>query len=935
MVRWRPTVLSLAFLVCCVTGVDAQTPTTGRTRVVGYAEEVKPLLTARCLSCHGPTAQKSGLRVDRRASLLRGGDSGEPSIVPGDGRRSALIRAISGSDPDRTMPAKGKRLSAGEVALLSAWVDQGAEMPESSGGGEAGRGPGLWSLRPLGSLDPPRLDDPWAANPLDAFVLDRLRRAGQQPSPPADRVTLIRRVYLVLLGLPPTPEEIDRFLSDERPEAYERLIDDALGRPEYGERWAQHWLDVIRWAENWGYETNAERPDAWPYRDWVIRSLNDDLPFDRFAFAQLAGDTIGDDAATGLLVAGPANLPGQIGKDEPSMRQARQDELDETVKTVSAAFLGLSVGCARCHDHKFDPVSQRDYYEMQAVFAGLRYGPRRLRGPEDDRWTARARVVKGELDVLRERLEAMRVELGLRNAVEPDRNTERFSPIRARSVRMSIRATSDGSRPSLFEFEVWSAAGEGSPTPDNVALAQKGSRASASSFALENQTRHPDNVIDGLWADGGRFPWTASAPGPAWIQVDLARDVLIDRIVWQRGFEGFPADYEIAVQGPEGDWATVAHSRDRMLHESDRRPPEQVALDGLAPGAVSELVGLVAKARDADAERRRLAAGPQVFAGAFQGAEPTYLLHRGDPMQRREAVAPDIPAVLGSLRLPQDADDAGRRVAFARWVASPDNPLTARVIVNRIWMHHFGDGLVETPSDFGRMGSPPSHPELLDWLAGELIRGGWSLKHVHRLILTSQAFRQAGAPRAAPMAADAGSRLLWRFPPRRLDAEAIRDSILRVSGALNPRRAGPGFDLFNQRGGLTDYIPRESRDSTHWRRMIYATKVRMKPVDIFGAFDCPDAGQMAPRRPRSITPLQALGLMNSEFVNQQAEIFAASVRAQAGPSMGDQVERAFRRALGRSPAGNELKPLEELGTRHGLVQVCRVLFNANEFVFVP
>lgn len=930
---WRPMVAALVAWALQAS-VAAQAPPEGAARPVDYAKDVRPILEAKCLSCHGPGTSKSGLRVDRRASLLKGGDSEEPSVVPGDGAGSVLIQAISGEDPGRKMPPKGEPLSKAQVDMLRAWVDQGAAMPDGpeEEAPAAAKSADHWSLHPVRPTAPPKIEDPWIANPIDTFVLERLRRSGLEPSSRTDPRTLIRRASLIVLGLPPTPEEIDGFLDAERADAdgaYGRLVDELLARPQYGERWAQHWLDVIRWAETWGYETNAERPEAWPYRDWVVRALNDDLPFDRFAFEQIAGDTVGSDAATGFLVAGPANLPGQIGKDEPSIRQARQDELDETIKTVNSAFLGLTVACARCHDHKFDPIAQRDYYAMQGVFAGLHYGSRRLRGEEDARWASRAVGAKEELESLRERLGAKRAELHLRKPIRPEHHEERFSPVVADAVRMAIHATNAG-RPSLFEFEVWSHA----DAPANVALASKGGRASASSFALENQTRHPDNLIDGLYETDDRFPWTAKEGGSGWVQVDLAAPTTIDRVAWQRGYEGFPVDFDIEVRRPDGAWIAVASARDRIIHEADRRPADKVALAGVEPAAVAELVGLVTAIRAADAEYHRLVAGPQAFSGVFGAPDQTYRLQRGDPMQRREVLAPDVPAVFGSLKLPEDADDAGRRVAFARWVASPENPLTARVIVNRVWQHHFGVGLVDTPSDFGRMGSAPSHPELLDWLAGEFVRGGWSLKKLHRLILMSSTFRQAAAPRPEALAKDADCRLLWRFPPRRMEAEAIRDSILRASGALNPQMYGPGFDFFNQKGGLTDYIPRESVDPPSLRRMIYATKVRMKPVDVFGAFDCPDAGQMAPRRPRSITPVQALGLLNSGFINRQAASFAKRVRDEAGPDPKAQVERAFLLAFGRHPAEGEAKALGGLAEKHGLEQVCRVLFNANEFVFV-
>ena len=942
MGRWRPRPLILVALLAAAPATDARATPPDPGPGVDYEQQVRPLLKARCVKCHGPDRQRSGLRVDRRASLLHGGDSGEPSVVPGDGANSPLVQAVAGEHAFLEMPPSGGPLATAEVALLRDWIDQGAEMPE---GAAVDAGPSVvahWSLQPLRPVRPPAIDDPWVANPIDAFVLARMRAEGLTPSPPADPHTLVRRVTLVMHGLPPDPEELERLVPDAgRPgvnaqaaipePAYRRWVDQVLDSPRYGERWAQHWLDVIRWAETWGFETNSARLDAWPYRDWVIRALNDDLPYDRFILEQLAGDTVGEDAATGLLVAGPANLPGQIGKDEESRRQARQDELDEVVKTVGAAFLGLTVGCARCHNHKFDPITQRDYYALQAVFSGLHYGSRRMRGPEDDRWTAEAGQLARELEGLRTGFESRRQSLGLRPAIDPGYHVDRFGPVEARAVRMTIHATQDGGRASLFELEVWGGEGSGAM---NVALAANGGTATASSFALENQTRHPENLIDGLTAADDRFPWIAREAGPAWVRVDLARPTTIDRVAWRRGSGTFPADYDIEVQQPEGAWIAVAHPRDRMLHEEDRRAAEDVRLAGTSPEDVAELVAGIAKLRAVDAEYRRLSAGPQVFAGTFGEAEPTYLLLRGDPMQRREIVTPDVPAVLGSLDLLPDADEAARRVALARHLASPDIPLVARVLVNRIWQHHFGTGLVETPSDFGRMGAPPSHPELLDWLAVELIQHGWSIKHIQRRILTSRTFRQASTPREGPLAVDADSRLLWRFPPRRLDAEAIRDSILHTSGTLNPERFGPGFDFFNQRGGLSDYIPKETFDEPGRRRMIYATRIRMQAVDIFGAFDCPDAGQMTPRRTRSITPIQALNLWNSAFVNRQAGLLAERVRAEAGPDRNDQVARAMTRVLGRPPTVEEARRLTELAARHGLEQACRVLLNTNEFLFL-
>ena len=519
---------------------------------------------------------------------------------------------------------------------------------------------------------------------------------------------------------------------------------------------------------------------------------------------------------------------------------------------------------------------------------------------------------------------------------------------------MRIHATSDGGRASLYEFEAWEP-GDDNPhgKPRNVALAAHGSRASSSSFALENQTRHPDNLIDGKLRDDDRFPWIAKETGDAWVLVEFPRAVPIDRIVWQRGFGGFPVDYDIELKRPDGTWLVVADTQNRLPHIDDRRDAEKLRLktrramggksepiavkdelNNVPRTAIEELVATLEQQRQANARLLQLITGPQVFAGTFQSATATYVLDRGNPMQRSDIVEPDVPSVLGSLDLPSDTPERDRRVALARHITNPDHPLMARVIANRIWQHHFGTGLVDTPSDFGSLGERPSHPRLLDWLANELIRKDWSLKHLHRLILTSNTFRQSSVVRERALAIDADSRLLWRFPPRQLEAEAIRDSVLQASGRLNLEMHGVGFDFFNQKGGLSDYKPRTTFDPSGYRRMVYATKIRMQPVDVFGAFDCPDAGQMIAKRTRSITPVQALGLLNSDFVMRQAKLFAERINAEVGEEPKKCVRRAVELAVSRLPTQEESRDLTRLCRQFGLVQVCRVLLNANEFVFL-
>lgn len=916
---------------------SVQNHTTVAEERIGFRSDIEPIFASHCIECHGPSKQSSGLRVDLRAALLRGGDSGLAAIIPGNLQESYLLSAVRGDDADLRMPPRGDPLTSEQIASLTRWIAEGAPWPGQMAADPESIQSDHWSLQPLVRPAVPSAGAVAAHqnNPVDAFILRKLQSSGLDSSPAADSVTLLRRVALDLTGLPPTLDEVESLLSEatDSDAAYERWVERLLASPRYGERWAQHWLDVIRWAETVGFETNRPRPSAWPYRDWVIASLNSDLPFDQFVYEQLAGDTVGQDAALGFLVAGPANLPGQIGRDEEAMRQARQDELDEVIRTVSQSLLGLSVGCARCHNHKFDPILQRDYYALQAVFAGLTYGDRRMRGPENDVWTSRVPEVQRQLGAHRGELEMLRQRCGLRPPVDPIQ-TESFEPVRARAVQMKIAATLTGAAASLYEFEVWSIATANTPS-QNVALAHAGAVPTASSFALVNQTRHFDNLVDGTVDKRQAFPWDAAEPGAAWIRVDFPEPQAIDRITWHRG-SSTPADYEIQILPEESArWQTVADTTDRLPRIDDRRSPEQVRIANLAKADTVQLLQKIAAVRDAEAQLARLSAGPQVYAAQFsQPPSPTRLLRRGDPMRRAGQVAPGIPLVLGGLGLSVDAPETERRVALARHVTRPDHPLTARVIVNRVWQHHFGVGLVETPSDFGQIGGRPSHPELLDWLAVELVENGWSLKSLHRLIVCSQTYRQSSVPRADAIRVDAGSRLLWRFPPRRLEAEAIRDSILSVSGKLNLTTGGPGFDFFDQRGGLSDYTAKESFAEEGWRRMIFAHKIRMQAVDIFGAFDCPDAGQMSPQRTRSITPLQSLSLWNSPFTNRQAAYFAKRIRANSDNQPRAQVELAFRLALSRFPTHAEQEQMLDLLSNHGLEQVCRVLFNTSEFIFL-
>ena len=907
-------------------------PKSGRP-AVDFARDVRPVLEKHCYACHGPDKQKSGLRLDVKEAAFKGGDGHGPAVVPGKPAESPLVRSVSGADNDLVMPPKGPRLSAAEVAALTRWVEAGAVWPASADRVKLSDRRDHWAFRPARPPAVPEIRNSKSEirNEIDRFVLARLEREGLKSAPEADRRTWLRRVTFDLTGLPPSPEEATAFVADRRPDAYERVVDRLLASPRYGERWAQHWLDVVRYADTHGFEVNTERPHAWPYRDYVIRAFNEDRPYHRFVREQIAGDQYGQDAATGFLVTASVLLPGQIGADPPSMRLARQDALDEVVVNTAQTFLGLSLGCARCHDHKFDPLTQRDYHAMQAYFAGVEYDDRPVGGPGADARRAEAAKLRDRQAAIDRRLSALVPVVGpgvRRPAVNARQNTDRFAPTAARRVRFTITATNN-LEPCIDELEVYTTAGV------NVALASAGAKVTSSGDTVSPDRHELRFLNDGRY--GNSRSWMSSEVGKGWVVVEFPKGETIDRVVWGRDREGQYADrlavgYRVEVAADDGVWKTVADSSDRRKGNDK---PAAFSPDGLSADEAAEGKRLAAERAAIDARLREVEVGLTAFAGKFRKPDVTRLLHRGDPEQPRDEVAPAVPAVLGTFALPKDAPEADRRKALADWIADPANPLTARVMVNRVWQGHFGTGLVETPSDFGRSGAAPSHPELLDWLAGEFVHGGWSVKHLHRLIVLSATYRQSGRVEASAQKKDADARLLWRFPSRRLEGEAVRDAMLFVSGRLNLAEGGPGFDVWNLRGGLTGFQPVESFGEAGRRRMIYAHRVRRERDAVFGALDCPDNGQSAARRRESTTPVQALNLLNSRFAVEEAGAFADRVRKEAGPGVADQIRRAYQLALGRGPDPEEAADAEAVATEYGLAPLCRALFNCNEFVYLP
>ncbi|MDP7584793.1 MAG: DUF1549 and DUF1553 domain-containing protein [Verrucomicrobiota bacterium] len=793
-----------------------------------------------------------------------------------------------------------------------------------------------WSLEPVRRPVPPTLGlAKRPANAVDSFVFAKLAKEGLAPSRLAERPVLIRRLHLVMLGMHPSPGEVAAFVNDPQPDAWERLVDRVLDDPLLGERWAQHWLDVIRYAETHGFETNQERPNAWPFRDWVVDAFNHDLPYDQFVRGQLAGDALGSDTGTGFLVAGPYDLVKS--QDINLTLMQRQNELDGMINTTGTTFLGLTLGCARCHDHKFDPVTQRDYYSLQAIFAGVNHAERMIDQKRDPALAMEQAALESRVDSAKKELTLL--EAGIprfKPPVNARGNEEIFELVPARFIRFNI-ARANRAEPCVDELEIFA---EGK----NVALASAGAKATASGVYLDgsNPIHQLALVNDGRY--GNSRSWIANSSTNAWVQIELPKLATIGRIKWARDREGryndrLAVEYTFEVATEPGQWRTVASSAERPPTGNGTQTKLEYLLAHLK-GEEATKVRQLAKCLAGDEQRLgeiHAAMRRTVYAGTFRQPEVTHVLHRGDPLAKRDEVGPDgIGALGGALGLAPNAPEQQRRLKLAQWITTPDNPLTARVIVNRLWKHHFGTGLAATLNDLGVNGVRPTHPELLDWLAAELVSSGWSLKRIHRLILTSRAWRQSSQPRKEALAVDGGSRFLWRFPPRRLEAEVIRDNILLATGTLDSRMGGPGFSGFRvEAENVRHYHPKESYGPADWRRMLYMTKVRQEREPTFGVFDCPDFNQTVPNRSRSTTPLQSLSLLNSPFVLQQAGLLAKRLRHESGTDSRAQVARACQLALGREPTREELSDASGLVAEHTLEAFCRALFNANEFLFLP
>jgi hypothetical protein len=753
---------------------------------IDFARDVAPLIQQRCLRCHQPSNRKGELSLATAADLKESG-----FVVPRDPDASHLLSVVTAAANGRpAMPKEGRALSVAEVAMLRRWISAGAEWPEKLVLKEKPRADASWwSLQPLAQIEPPQTEDlpeAWAKSPIDRFVFARLHDKGLTPNPPAGRRELIRRVTYDLTGLPPSPEEVETFVRDDAADAYDRLVDRLLASPHYGEQWGRHWLDVVRFGESNGYERNVLINNIWPFRDYIIKSFNDDKPFDQLTLEHLAGDVIGRDdpdreIGTAFLVCGPYDNVGN--QDAAQAAMIRANHLDEMIRATTETFLGLTFGCTRCHDHKFDPITQQDYYALYATLAGVRHGDRELATPE------KRREHEAALRPLQEKRERL-----------------------AKEQEAIQRAVRDRG-------------GDAGATPEEQAMLEK----------LKTQL-------------------------------------------------------------------------DEVSREIAKVPP---------------LLRQWAGTFDPEAGRQTY----RVFLG-------------GDPQKPGAEVSIASPSTLAGLasryQLPAQASESDRRIALAKWIVATDNPLTPRVLANRLWHYHFGTGIVDTPSDFGWMGGTPTHPELLDWLARQVHAHGWRLKPLHRLIVTSQTYRQSSAPRDEAAKVDGDSRLLWRFPPRRLAAEEIRDSMLHIAGRLDlDKQGGPGFQLYRYvQDNVATYHPLDEPGPETYRRSVYHQNARAAQVDVLSDFDCPDPAASAPRRAATTTPSQALALLHHRFVHDVSRMLAERVTKDAGGQPEDQVRRAVLLAYGRPPDDEELARCKALVEQHGIKALCLALLNSNELIYL-
>lgn len=907
--------------------ISALRETVAQDKVHSADEAIRPILERKCFQCHGGVLQMSGLDLRTRDSMLKGGEKG-PALIPGNAVASRMYRRAARLEQPFMPMAPLAPLTEQEIAVFKSWIEGGAQWrngeatistagsalqdQESSKSQTAGgyskdyqeqpitpEDRHWWAFRnPVRHAVPKIRERRWSGNPIDAFIKEALDRQGLAPAPPADRNTLVRRVYLDLTGLLPRPEETDAFVNDPSPRAYENLIERLLSSPHYGERWGRFWLDVVRYADSSGFEHDKDLANAWRYRDYVIKSFNEDKPYDRFIIEQLAGDELEEPSYNSLIATSFYRIGPRVRFREKDNPYYRYEYLDDIIRTTFQGFMGLSVNCARCHDHKFDPVSRLDYYRTVAMFFGYVDVEHPLAPPDK---VAEYERIKKEIE-------------------------EQLRPLRRKiaEIEAPYRRAAFEKRLEKFPEEIQLAVKtpEAQRTPGQKLLAAQIVSLDIDPDAAANQVLFTRNLLKVSDADH-------QAREALLKQIDEIQRRLPPPLPVAEGIRD--GDYRLAPDGP-GD--------EPLPGKGDRFDYGVGCCFLPEPGKPFAVPPVYFGANGMD-----VAEDQKSFV-----VEPGFL---------RVLVNQESPLV---ARPPANGHpSSGRRRALAEWIASPGNPLTARVMVNRIWYWHFGQGIVPTPGNFGKMGMPPSHPELLDWLATEFVHRGWSMKEMHRLIMTSETYKMASSfARAGNFEKDPANIYLWRFPLRRLEAEAIRDIILSASGKINLQAGGePFFPAIPKsvREGyrLGKWVLTKEEPST-WRRSVYSYWKRGLKYPMFEVHDQPDLNVTCEKRNVTTVPTQALTLLNSEFVLLQAGHLAERVRREAGDDFPLQVQRLYQITLSRQPTDKELSRclafLEKQREYHqrresapdtrwqdgaalsGLTDLSHVMLNTNEFVYI-
>lgn len=870
-----------------------------------FEKEVRPLLAERCQGCHGPQKQWAELRLDSRAAALKGGESG-PAVVPGDPAASELLRRVTDPDEEVRMPPaeKGERLTSRQIDALTEWVRRGAPWPEAHGdtGSDSQSAKEHWAFQPVRRPPLPEVSHPeWCQTPIDRFVLARLEADGLEPSPAATRRELIRRATYDLLGLPPTPAEVEAFVRDEAPDAYERLIDRLLASPHYGEQWGRHWLDVARYSDTKGYVYAREERyfvHASHYRDWVVRALNDDIPYDRFLLLQLAADQVAPDeaAAMGFLTLGRRFLG------------VTHDIIDDRIDVVTRGLMGLTVGCARCHDHKYDPIPQADYYSLYGVFQNCAERLMPLPHAATDSPEA-AEFLKG----LKEREQKLAEATAAKRAETSER-------IRARIADYLLAQRELGKYPEMGFDQVLS---KEDLIPTIVRRWQTFLTASA------------DDPVFVPWTEFARLKDDEFATQAVEVTRRMGDREMNPRIA--AVFAEPPASarevaerYGRVFAGIDASWREVCGAAERhgMAPPAGLPDPADEALRQVLYGpaspcvipdepivnnemlydtaTVNELWKLQVDVDQWLLKAPELAPHAVILTDRAYTANPR-IFRRGNPTDRGDEVPRQFPEVVAGADRTPFTHGSGR-LELAQAIVDPANPLTARVWANRVWMHHFGAGLVRTPSDFGRRSDPPSHPELLDWLANELTTGGWSTKRLHRAILLSATYRQSsriadfGLPiadlgQSDPQALDPENRLLWRMNARRLSYEELRDTLVAASGRLDPAMGGKAVEQFSAEGAAC-------------RRTVYGLVDRQFVPGVMRVFDFANPDLHSPQRSETTVPQQALFTWNSPFFAGQAKTLAAGVNTRPSDAF-QGVRDLYQAVFQREPTAPEFSAAEE------------------------